>query len=550
MKFIRILALFLFIFILSCSKSSEEQKYQIQREDYVSGSPLVIGVLPEESPRTIYEKLYPLKNFLSQKLQRSVHIEIAKDYADLENKIQENRIHLLFIDPAIYCELKWHMKNKIFPLIKPEGGIAETRSVFVTKEESKIEKIFDSLGKRIALGDEKSSFSYLIPLSMLRDVDISLKDFKSVGILGNEQKIALSIMIGDYDIGAMSEVVANKYLKYGLKIIRYSEPTPRFLISYVKGLSNEEIDKVKDAIIQASAEDTVRKALGIEKFLIAEDRDFDYIRIIIKNIKGVDYIQYGPKTLKVAILPLYSPLTIYKRYEPLMRYLSENTGYEFKLVIPKNFEEFIKLASEGKVDFSYQNPYVYSIISKKYPIKPLAITIGEDCTTEEGICGGEKFRGIIITRKDSNINKIEDLKGKKIMIVSPTSAGGYLSQKIYLEKKGFNLNKDFKLIDAKRQEKVIIGVYKGEAEAGFVREAALSVWANEVDISKIKILDYGEYLPNWPFAVVNNRNNALTEKVKKLIIDINDEKILKKAKVKGFKEAKDEDLSILQKLSY
>ncbi len=550
MRFIKILALFLFIFILSCSKSSEEQKYQIQREDYVSGSPLVIGVLPEESPRTIYEKLYPLKNFLSQKLQRSVHIEIAKDYADLENKIQENRIHLLFIDPAIYCELKWHMKNKIFPLIKPEGGIAETRSVFVTKEESKIEKIFDSLGKRIALGDEKSSFSYLIPLSMLRDVDISLKDFKSVGILGNEQKIALSIMIGDYDIGAMSEVVANKYLKYGLKIIRYSEPTPRFLISYVKGLSNEEIDKVKDAIMQASAEDTVRKALGIEKFLIAEDRDFDYIRIIIKNIKGVDYIQYGPKTLKVAILPLYSPLTIYKRYEPLMRYLSENTGYEFKLVIPKNFEEFIKLASEGKVDFSYQNPYVYSIISKKYPIKPLAITIGEDCTTEEGICGGEKFRGIIITRKDSNINKIEDLKGKKIMIVSPTSAGGYLSQKIYLEKKGFNLNKDFKLIDAKRQEKVIIGVYKGEAEAGFVREAALSVWANEVDISKIKILDYGEYLPNWPFAVVNNRNNALTEKVKKLIIDINDEKILKKAKVKGFKEAKDEDLSLLQKLSY
>lgn len=72
---------------------------------------------------------------------------------------------------------------------------------------------------------------------------------------------------------------------------------------------------------------------------------------------------------------------------------------------------------------------------KKYPIKPLAITVGEDCTTDEGICGGEKFRGIIITRKDSPINKIDDLKGKKIMIVSPSSAGGYLSQKLYLEKK-------------------------------------------------------------------------------------------------------------------
>jgi len=41
------------------------------------------------------------------------------------------------------------------------------------------------------------------------------------------------------------------------------------------------------------------------------------------------------------------------------------------------------------------------------------------------------------------------------MIVSPTSAGGFLSQKIYLEKRGFNINKDFSFIDAKRQEKVI-----------------------------------------------------------------------------------------------
>ncbi len=40
------------------------------------------------------------------------------------------------------------MKNKVFPLIKPEGGIAETRSVFVTKEGKGIEKIFDSLGKK------------------------------------------------------------------------------------------------------------------------------------------------------------------------------------------------------------------------------------------------------------------------------------------------------------------------------------------------------------------------------------------------------------------
>lgn len=549
MRFHSLVLFFLILLLLfSCKNATVENKTEIKIPDKVSES-LVIGVLPEESPKVIYERLYPLKNYLSKAIGRPVKIEIAKDYKDFETKIREKKIHLLILDPATYCELKWNMKDKIFPLIKPEGGIAETRSVFVTREDRKIEKIFDSLGKKLALGEEKSSFSYLIPLSMLRDVDISIKDFKSVDMLQKEQRIALSILIGDHDIGAMSELTANKYKQNGLKIIRYSEPTPRFLIAYINDLKADEVQIIRDSIFNLQ-DDSVKKSLGVEKFSIAEDRDFDYIRVLIRNLKGIDYIEYGPKTIKVAILPLYSPLTIYKRYDPLMRYLSEKTGYEFKLVIPRNFEEFIQIVSQGKVHFSYQNPYVFSIILKKYPIRPIAITVGEDCTTEEGICGSEKFRGVIITRTDSNINKLEDLKGKSIMIVSPTSAGGYLSQKLYLEKKGFNMKRDFKLIDAKRQEKVIIGVYKGDVDAGFVREAALSVWANEVDVTKLKVLDYGDYLPNWPFAVVNNKDNELTEKVKTLIATLDDKKILSKAKVKAFKEATSEDLSILKKLSH
>ncbi|GAB6182983.1 phosphate/phosphite/phosphonate ABC transporter substrate-binding protein [Thermodesulfovibrio hydrogeniphilus] len=546
MKLFRILILLILLFTLSCSKSSEQEKTYPQVQEF-QGEPIVIGVLPEESPKVIYERLNPLKRFISLTLQKPVNIEIAKDFKDLENKIRQHKVHLLIVDPATYCELKWRMKDRIFPIIKPEGGIAETRTVFVTKEGRNIEKIFDALGKKLALGDEKSSFSYLIPFSMLRDLDISFKDFKSVELLGQEQRIALSVLIGEHDIGAMSEITVNKYLKDGLKIIKASEPTPRFLIAHTNTLKNEDVKKIKDSI--QKVDETVRKAMGVANFALAEDRDFDYIRVIIRNLKGVDYIEYGPKTIKVAILPLYSPLTIYKRFDPLMRYLSAKTGYEFKLVIPKNFEEFMEIVSSGKVHFSYQNPYIFSLIYRKYPIRPIAITIGEDCTTDEGICGGEKFRGIIITRKDSNISKIEDLKGKKIMIVSPTSAGGYLSQKLYLEKKGFNLQRDFKLIDAKRQEKVLIGVYKGEADAGFIRESALIVWSDEVDLSKIKILDYGEYLPNWPFAVVNNKNQELTEKVKKLITSDEVKPLLKKANTKAFKEATDEDFSILKRLS-
>ncbi|MCK7503104.1 MAG: hypothetical protein MZV70_02700 [Desulfobacterales bacterium] len=54
------------------------------------------------------------------------------------------------------------------------------------------------------------------------------------------------------------------------------------------------------------------------------------VRVMIRNTTGRDYLEYGPRSVKVAVLPLYSAITIYDRYEPLMRYLSKRTGREFQ----------------------------------------------------------------------------------------------------------------------------------------------------------------------------------------------------------------------------
>lgn len=62
---------------------------------------------------------------------------------------------------------------------------------------------------------------------------------------------------------------------------------------------------------------------------------------------------------------------------------------------------------------------------------------------------------------------------------------------------GIDTERDMKIIDAKRQENVILGVYQGEADAGFVREAALVVWKDAVDMKKIRILARTKPLPNY-----------------------------------------------------
>jgi phosphate/phosphite/phosphonate ABC transporter binding protein len=539
----KLLCVFYFLslfFLLSCSsqKDNSFNKPEISQLNYdKTASPITILILPTQSPSDMYEKFLSLKYYLEKAINRPINIKVSKDYESAISEIGNGNVHLAFLDPLIYCEARFKYKNKITPLVKPIGTMGNTaKSVFVVRDYAPIDKVADLKNKRLALGSIRSSVSYLIPLSILNDVSLKMDDFMSVDFLEQEDRVALSVLVGYHDAGALSENIAKKYIDDGLKVIKTSEAIPTFVLCSSDTLSENLRKEITNALISLN-DRTILSSIDpkMERFIIAEDRDFDVIRVMIKNLTGRDYIEYGEKTIKVAVLPLYSAITLYDRYEPLMKYLSKKTGMEFKLIIPKDFEDFVDIVKNRKVDFSYQNPYVFALINREIDITPLVTTIGEDQDIE--IKDREdRFRGIIITRHDSPIKNINDLKGKKVLITSFKSAGGYLSQKIFLQKLGIDVEKDMKLIDAKKQENVILGVYRGEADAGFVRESALVVWKDVVDIKKIKVLARTSLLPNWPFAAVKSSGSSLAKDVKNLLIELKDSAVLNAAKIKGFKE--------------
>ncbi len=538
------------MFACSGEDSARDDKNNQQRYSppKFGSPPLVLSVLPVESAGAMYERFLPLKYYLENQLKRPVIIRVAKDYESAIREIGEGIVHMAFLDPAAYCEVRARYGNKVVPLARPVGkGGVTSRSVLAVKEKSGIERVADLRGKRLALGSRQSSFSYLIPLAMLNDVRLRADDFAGVDFLEQEDRVALSVLIGDHDVGAMSESVARKYTGDGLKIIKTSEAIPSFVLC----ASNTLPLGIKTAVLTALGSLRDREAVSaidsdMEGFTAAEDRDFDVIRVIMNNLTGKDYIEYKPKTVKVAILPLYSAITLYDRYDPLMRYLSQKTGYEFKLVIPKDFEDFMQVVKSGRADFSYQNPYIFALIDREVNIKPLVTTIGEDSSSVDVMEGSDTFSGVIITRQDSKIKDIEDLRNKKVFITSPKSAGGYLSQRIFLLRAGIDTQKHMKIIDAKRQENVIFGVYRGEADAGFVRESALVVWKDVVDMKKLRVLARTTPLPNWPFASCGGTNPRLVNEVKRLLIGLKDETILKAANIVGFKAAEEAEFEVFR----
>ncbi len=503
-------------------------------------SPLVFILPPVENARVMYEKFLPLKEYLEKEISRKISLKIAQNYQEAIEAIGRGQAHLAYLDPATYCEARH--QRRITPIVNTVwSGSSTYLSVIVTRRDSGINKIIEAKGKRLALGNTSSSSSYLIPAVMFKEVGISLDDFASVDYLEQEDRIALSVLARRHDIGGMSERIAKKYINDGLKIINVSEAIPPYTLCGSVNLPAGIRAKIRKSLLSLKADAPALAAARneIDGFAPAEDRDFDAVRVMIKNLTGRNYLQYSKKSIKVAILPLYSAITLFDRFDPLMRYLTKKTGYEFKLVIPRDFEDFFDTVARGDVQFSYSNPYIYIQLADRGFLYAFANTVIQD--------SGDNFRGIIITHKSSPIRTLDDLRGRNVMVVSYKSAGGFLAQKLLLSENGIDVFSDLRLEEGKRQEEVILNVYRKAVDAGFVRETALDVLKEEIDLGAIRIIARTPYIANWPFAAAHSTDRWIVEAVRRNLLELREKSVLSAAKIEAFKPAGDGDFDNLRK---
>jgi phosphonate transport system substrate-binding protein len=249
--------------------------------------------------------------------------------------------------------------------------------------------------------------------------------------------------------------------------------------------------------------------------------------------------------IKFAILPRLSPTELYDMFKPLQEYLSHELGEQVSLVITKDFAEFKKIVEAGQVDLAFANSLIYVQIKKKADITPLAMS-------SEPLAG-TKFRGIIVARKDSSINSIDDLKGKKLSFVDGNSLAGYIAQMLLLHNAGMDIRKDFTILPfAKKHDKVAYTVLIKLADAGGIREDDFEKLKYPVDNKQLKIVAYTDYFPNWPVFAGPRLNKDAANKIKAALLKLAPksplaDKILGSAKLEGFIMVKDQDYDSLRK---
>lgn len=175
--------------------------------------------------------------------------------------------------------------------------------------------------------------------------------------------------------------------------------------------------------------------------------------------------QYSPRFSKkqprknnefvLGVHPLHNPKRLHEIFSPITSYLTEQIpGAVFRVEASRNYAAYDEKLYAGHFHFGLPNPY-QTVNSLKHGYRVFG-KMGDD----------ENFRGIILTRKDSGIEKVTDLKGKSISFPAPTALAATMMPQYFLQTHGLEVMKDTNIRYVGSQESSIMNVYLGDVAAG------------------------------------------------------------------------------------
>lgn len=258
-------------------------------------APLTLCVHPYLSASELTTRFTPLTEYLAQQLGRPVQLEIGSSYETHIHAIANGVVDVAFLGPASYVKLTGQYGKR--PLLAAfqtkEGKFFHGR--IMVRQDSPITSLAQLKGKRFVFGDRSSTMSHYVPRHMLLKAGIDVAQFAQVSYLPNQENIALGILAGAYDAGAVKDEVFLQYESRGLRSLARSGPVTDHVFIARKGLPKETVQALRKALLRLSDSNEGRRTISSMRsdvigLVPSDDRDFDGLRTIVNDLKkaGVD----------------------------------------------------------------------------------------------------------------------------------------------------------------------------------------------------------------------------------------------------------------------
>ena len=219
------------------------------------------GVIPRYNPLVMYKRYQPIMDYLSAETPYRFELKISKDYPEAVRFLQQGVTQISSLGDVTFAEAS--LQYKAIPILKPlnKDGTPFYRSAIIVRADSRLKSIGELRGKTMAFGSAHSTSGNLIPRYLLWDNGVGLRDLKSYSNLQHHDAVAKAILKGQFDAGAVKDVVAEKYRSHGLRILAWSAPIPSVPLVVRKDTPPEVVRALTAALLKLDRRNPEHQAI-------------------------------------------------------------------------------------------------------------------------------------------------------------------------------------------------------------------------------------------------------------------------------------------------
>lgn len=246
-------------------------------------------------------------------------------------------------------------------------------------------------------------------------------------------------------------------------------------------------------------------------------------------------------TYRFAIHPLHNPQKLFESYQPLVNYINKKIpDIYIELEASRDYPTYEKKLRAREPDLLLPNPWqTLKAMENGYRVIAMA---GD----------AEDFKGIFIARKDNNIKKPIELKGKRVSYPAPTALAAAIMPQYFLHSNGIDINSDIDNIYVGSQESSIMNVYLGNVTVGATWPPPWRLFQTDhpEQAKQLKVIWQTPSLINNSVMVRDDFPETVSHKIQDLLVTLSDSPegkiIINGMETARFTTAKDSDYDIVR----
>lgn len=220
-----------------------------------------------------------------------------------------------------------------------------------------------------------------------------------------------------------------------------------------------------------------------------------------------------PNTLVFTYTPVEDPAVYEKVFSPFTQHLAQCTGKRVVFYQVQSNAAEIEAMRSGRLHVG------------GFSTGPTAFAVNIAGAVPFAVKGDEKdwqgYNLIVVVKKDSPIQSMADLRGKKVAHTSPSSNSGNLAPRALFPGLGVKPDQDYKVLYSGKHDQSILGVRSGDYDAAPVASDVFHRMAvrGQIKEDEFRIVWRSQKFPTSSFAYAHDLEPTFRDKMLKCFYD-------------------------------